>query len=68
MASMGKALFFKDKELVGQLLGQWNSAKLSRVAERAGELERALMRGDSPPPVDALGEELIAIARTAGRR
>ena len=68
MASMGKALFFKDKELVGQLLGQWNSAKLSRVAERAGELERALMRGDSPTPVDALGEELIAIARTAGRR
>ncbi len=68
MASLGKALFFKDKELVGKLLSQWNSAKLARVAERAGELERALMRGDSPPPVEALGEELIAIARTAGRR
>ncbi|MBA3835261.1 MAG: DNA polymerase III subunit delta [Sphingomonas sp.] len=68
MASMGKALFFKDKELVGKLLGQWNSAKLARVAERAGEMERALMRGDSPPPVEALGEELIAVARTAGRR
>ncbi|HYI42382.1 MAG TPA: DNA polymerase III subunit delta [Sphingomicrobium sp.] len=68
MASMGKALFFKDKDLVGKLLGQWNSAKLARVAERAGELERALMRTDSPPPLDALGEELIAIARTAGRR
>jgi DNA polymerase III subunit delta len=68
MASMGKALFFKDKDLVGKLLGQWNSAKLARVSERAGELERALMRGDSPPPLDALGEELIAIARTAGRR
>ncbi len=67
MASMGKALFFKDKDLVGKLLNQWNSAKLARVAERAGELERALMRGDSPPPVEALGEELIAIARTAGR-
>ena len=68
MASVGKALFFKDKELVGKLLNQWNSAKLARVAERAGELERALMRGDSPPPVEALGEELIAIARTAWRR
>ena len=68
MTSMGKALFFKDKELVGKLLHQWNSAKLARVAERAGELERALMRGDSPPPLEALGEELIAIARTAGRR
>lgn len=68
MASMGKALFFKDKDLVGKLLGQWNSAKLARVSERAGELERALMRGDAPPQVEALGEELIAIARTAGRR
>lgn len=67
MASMGKALFFKDKELVGRLLGQWSSARLPRVAERAGELERALMRGDSPPPVEALGEELIAVARQAGR-
>lgn len=68
MASMGKALFFKDKELVGKLVNQWDSAKLARVAERAGELERGLMRGDSPPPLEALGEELIAIARTAGRR
>ncbi|MDQ3472041.1 MAG: DNA polymerase III subunit delta, partial [Pseudomonadota bacterium] len=68
MASMGKALFFRDKDLVGKLLSQWSSARLGRVAERAGELERALMRGDSPPPVEALGEELIAIARTAGRR
>ena len=68
MTSMGKALFFKDKDRVGKLLGQWSSANLARVAERSGELERALMRGDSPPPVEALGEELIAIARTAGRR
>ena len=68
MASMGKALFFRDKDLVGKLLNQWGAAKLARVGERAGELERGLMRGDSPPAVDALGEEVIAIARTAGRR
>lgn len=67
MAAMGKSLFFKDKDLVGGLLGKWRSAKLARLAERSGELERVLMRGDSPPPLDALGEELIAIARTAGR-
>jgi DNA polymerase-3 subunit delta len=67
MASMGKALFFREKDMVAKLLGKWTSARLARVAERAGELERALMRGDSPPPVDALGEELIAIGRTAGR-
>lgn len=68
MASMGKALFFKDKALVGQMLRQWNSARLARIAERVGELERSLMRGDSPPPVEALGEELIAVARSAQRR
>lgn len=68
MASMGKALFFKDKDLVARLLGQWSSGRLARIAERAGALERALMRSDSPPPVEALGEELIAIARSAGRR
>ena len=68
MASMGKALFFKDKDLVGKLLGRWDSAKLARVAERAGELERSMMSSQPPPPVEALGEELIAIARTAQRR
>ncbi|QIL01563.1 DNA polymerase III subunit delta [Sphingomonas sinipercae] len=68
MASLGKALFFKDKAMVGKMLRQWDSKRLARVAERAGELERSLMRGDSPPPVEALGEELIAIARTAQRR
>jgi DNA polymerase-3 subunit delta len=68
MASMGNALFFKDKDLVAKLLGQWSSAKLARVSERTGELERSLMRGDAPPPLEALGEELIAVARTAGRR
>lgn len=68
MASMGKALFFKDKDLVAKLLGRWDSAGLARVAERAGELERSLMSSNAPPPVEALGEELIAVARTAQRR
>ena len=68
LTSLGKSLFFKDKPLVEKLIGRWDSSGLARVAERAGELERRLMRPDSPPPEEALGEELIAIARQAGRR
>ncbi len=68
MTSLGKSLFFKDKPLVEKLIGRWDSAGLARVAERAGALERRLMQPDSPPAGEALGEELIAIARQAGRR
>jgi DNA polymerase III subunit delta len=68
MTSLGKSLFWKDKPMVERMLGMWDSAGLARVAERAGTLERRLMRGDSPPPSEALGEELVAIARQARRR
>jgi DNA polymerase-3 subunit delta len=68
MTSMGKALFWKDKPLVERMLTTWDSAGLARVAERAGTLERRLMSPESPPPADALGEELLAIARAARRR
>lgn len=68
MASLGKSLFWKDKPMVERMLGLWDSAGLARVSERAGELERRLMRGDSPPAAEALGEELVAIARQARRR
>ena len=68
MTSMGKSLFWKDKPKVERMLGLWDSAGLARVSERAGELERRLMRGDSPPAAEALGEELVAIARQARRR
>jgi DNA polymerase-3 subunit delta len=68
MTSMGKSLFWKDKPLIEKLLGQWDSAGLARVSERTGTLERRLMRADSPPAAEALGEELIAIARQARRR
>jgi DNA polymerase-3 subunit delta len=68
MTSMGKSLFWKDKPMVEKMLGLWDSAGLARVSERAGTLERRLMRGDSPPSAEALGEELMAIARQARRR
>ena len=68
MTSMGKSLFWKDKPMVERMLGLWDSPALARVSERAGTLERGLMRKDTPPPAEALGEELIAIARQARRR
>lgn len=68
LASMGKSLFWKDKPLVEKLLASWDSAGLARVAERAGTLERRLMSTAPPPPAEALGEELLAIARAARRR
>lgn len=68
MASLGKALFWKDKPVVEQCLANWDARGLGTVAERAGRLERRLMRADSPPAAEALGEELTAIARQAARR
>ena len=68
MTSMGKSLFWKDKPAVERMLGLWDSSGLARVSERTGALERRLMSGDAPPSAEALGEELIAIARQARRR
>ena len=68
MTSLGKSLFWKDKPLLEQLLSTWDARGLETVSERAGKLERQLMRGDSPPPAEELGEPLTAIARSARRR
>ena len=67
MASMGRSLFFKEKDLVGRLLMLWDAKGLATVAERAGRLERELMFSDAPAQ-GALGEELLTIARSARRR
>ena len=68
VTSAGKSVFWKEKDLVARLVSMWDSKSLARVLERSGELERRLMRPDSPPPEGALEEELVAIARTARRR
>lgn len=67
MTSMGKALFWKDKPAVARMLALWDSKRLSTVADRAAELERTLLFSAAPDQ-EALGEELIAIARAAGAR
>ena len=67
MTSLGKALFWKDKAIVGRMLVQWDAERLAKIAERAGRLERSLMFSPVPSQ-EALGEELLAIAREARRR
>lgn len=67
MASMGKALFWKDKPVVSKILRSWSAARLAQASERLSLLERSLML-DPLPGNAALGEELIALARAARRR
>lgn len=67
MASLGKSLFWKDKAIVGRMLSSWGAAGLATVADRAGQLERALMFSPAPQH-ESLSEELISIARAARSR
>ena len=67
MTSFGKALFWKDKDAVARMLRTWTAEELARVAERVGTLERNLLFTDAPER-EALGEELLAIARKARSR
>ena len=67
MTSMGKALFWKDKGFVQQLLAGWSAERLAHMFERSSALEKAIMFSDEPP-LAALEEELVTIARAAQRR
>lgn len=66
MASMGKALFWKDKPLIQRLLSAWPAERLAEAASRVSALERQIMLR---PLADdaALGETLVTLARAAGR-
>ena len=67
MTSVGKALFWKDKSLMQRLLSGWSSERLAAMLERTAALEKAIIFSDEPP-VAALEEELVTIARAAQRR
>jgi len=66
MASMGKALFWKDKPLLQRLLSSWSSQHIAEASTRVSKLERLIMLR---PLADdaALGETLVTLARVAGR-
>jgi DNA polymerase-3 subunit delta len=67
LTSLGKSLFWRDKPAVERMLRTWTAEELARVAERVGALERELMFSEVPER-EALGEELLAIARRAAAR
>jgi DNA polymerase-3 subunit delta len=67
MTSMGKTLFWKDKGLMQHLLSGWTAERLAAMVERTAALEKAILFSDEPP-VAALEEELVTIARAAQRR
>lgn len=66
LTSMGKSLFWKDKSLMQRLLSNWSAERIAQAIERSAALERAAIFSDEPP-IAALGEELTAISRAAGR-
>lgn len=66
MTSAGRAIFWKEKELVERLLRVWAPDRLARLVERTAEVEKELMLGDSPE-VAAIGEHLAAVGRVAQR-
>lgn len=59
------SLFWKDKSLVSRMLSRWTSDRLALAVDRVARLERQILSplGDRA----ALGQELIQIARAAGR-
>lgn len=67
MASAGRAIFWKDQELVGRLLRTWPPERLARLVERTAEVEKALFLTDVPEAA-AVGEHLVAVARVAQRQ
>lgn len=66
MASMGKALFWKDKPLIHRLLSRWSPERLSEAFSRVAELERQVILKPVAGEA-ALGETLVTIARAAGK-
>ena len=64
MTSLGKSLYYKDQAKVRRMLSKWSAEDLATASDRAGKLERSLMFTPVPDH-EALGEELLAIARKA---
>lgn len=67
MASLGRSLFWKDKPAIAAMLERWTASDIAKAAERSGLLEKEIIFG-SAPRAEALGEELVAVARAARRR
>ncbi len=67
LTSMGKALFWKDKEPVKRMLSAWSAERIANASARIAALERQLMLTKTPEQA-SLGETLVTLARVGQRR
>ncbi|WP_157215084.1 DNA polymerase III subunit delta [Flavisphingomonas formosensis] len=66
MATSGKSLFWKDKDVVARQLGHWTSDHLRRAIDRMTQAERKLKASGGPGEIVAR-EEFHALARAGAR-
>lgn len=66
MASSGKSLFWKEKDIVARQLSRWRAPLLAKAMARLVEAERQVKASGGIGPL-AADEELFAICRQAAR-
>jgi DNA polymerase-3 subunit delta len=66
MASSGKSLFWKEKDVIAAQLARWRSDLISKSMSRVMEVQRQVMSPGGLGPL-AVDEELFAICRQAAR-
>lgn len=67
LTSMGKALFWKDKNAVERMLTAWSAERIANASARVAALERQLMLTKAPEEA-SLAETLVTLARVSQRR
>lgn len=66
MASSGKSLFWKEKDMIAAQLSRWRSDLIAKSMSRIMDVQRLVMSPGGPGTV-AIDEELFAICRQAAR-
>ena len=67
LTSLGKALFWKDKDIVQRMLSAWSAERISGASARIATLERQMMLTRAPEDAN-LAETLVTLARVGQRR
>jgi len=67
LTSMGKSLFWKDKDSVKRMLSIWSAERVATASARVAALEHQLMLSKAPEEA-SLAETLITLARVGQRR
>jgi DNA polymerase-3 subunit delta len=67
MASAGRGIFWKDQKALGPILVRWPTDAIATATTRLAATERSFKHSGSAGLV-AVGEEMIAIARSAAAR